>query len=299
MNKRKSIAIIGAIILLLLMGLVVDSRARFPVVNRIIITAMSPITYVVTAIADGVHNTTGYFSSLSNLQAENEKLKKEITTLRQDNIDLIAMKSENERLSQLLDFKDRHPQLKLQAAKVIGRDIGDLKDTILINQGSNVGLKLNMSVVTGAGLVGIVDSVYPNASRVLLINSPRSKIGGMNLRGDSRVAGIVGGVAGQDASLEMNNMARDADLLPGDTVVTSGYSGHHPAGLIIGTIEEVQKDDGGLTKVATITPSVDFGRLEEVLVVTNYDDFSGLLQGNKSQVDIASKKNIRKGGAVQ
>jgi rod shape-determining protein MreC len=297
MNKRKSITIIGAIILLLLMGLVVDSRARFPMVNRIIITAMSPVTYVVTAIADGVHNTTGYFASLSNLKAENEKLQKEINTLRQDNIDLIAMKAENERLSQLLNFKQQHPQLKFQPAKVIGRDIGDLKDTILINQGSNAGLKLNMSVVTGAGLVGIVDSVYPNASRILLINSPRSKIGGMNLRGDSRVAGIVGGLAGQDASLEMNNMARDADLLPGDTVVTSGYSGHHPAGLIIGTIEEVQKDDGGLTKVATITPSVDFSRLEEVMVVTNYDDFSGLLQDSHSKVDV--KKKIIKGGAVQ
>ena len=297
MNKRKSITIIGAIILLLLMGLVVDSRARFPMVNRIIITVMSPVTYVVTAIADGVHNTTGYFASLSNLKAENEKLQKEINTLRQDNIDLIAMKAENERLSQLLNFKEHHPQLKFQPAKVIGRDIGDLKDTILINQGSNVGLKLNMSVVTGAGLVGIVDSVYPNASRILLINSPRSKIGGMNLRGDSRVAGIVGGVAGQDASLEMNNMARDADLLPGDTVVTSGYSGHHPAGLIIGTIEEVQKDDGGLTKVATINPSVDFSRLEEVMVVTNYDDFSGLLQDSNSKVDV--KKKIIKGGAVQ
>ena len=297
MNKRKSITIIGAIILLLLMGLVVDSRARFPMVNRIIITVMSPVTYVVTAIADGVHNTTGYFASLSTLKAENEKLQKEINTLRQDNIDLIAMKAENERLSQLLNFKEHHPQLKFQPAKVIGRDIGDLKDTILINQGSNVGLKLNMSVVTGAGLVGIVDSVYPTAARILLINSPRSKIGGMNLRGDSRVAGIVGGVAGQDASLEMNNMARDADLLPGDTVVTSGYSGHHPAGLIIGTIEEVQKDDGGLTKVATITPSVDFSRLEEVMVVTNYDDFSGLLQDSNSKVDV--KKKIIKGGAVQ
>jgi rod shape-determining protein MreC len=86
-------------------------------------------------------------------------------------------------------------------------------------------------------------------------------------------------------------------LLPGDTVVTSGYSGHHPAGLIIGTIEEVQKDDGGLTKVATITPSVDFSRLEEVMVVTNYDDFSGLLQDSISKVDV--KKKIIKGGAVQ
>ena len=77
MNKKKSIAIIGAIIVLLLMGLIVDGRARFPVVNRIIITAMSPITYLLTEIADGVHNTTGYFASLSGLREENEKLQKD------------------------------------------------------------------------------------------------------------------------------------------------------------------------------------------------------------------------------
>ena len=297
MNKKKSIAIIGAIIVLLLMGLIVDGRARFPVVNRIIITAMSPITYLVTEIADGVHNTTGYFASLSGLREENEKLQKENDALRQDNIDLIAMKGENERLSKLLDFKGNHPQLKFQPAKVIGKNIGDLQDIILINQGSNAGLKINMSVVTGAGLVGIVDGVYPNVSRILLINSPRSKIGGMNLRGDSRVAGIVGGLAGQDALLEMNNMARDADLLPGDTVVTSGYSGHHPAGLIIGTIEEVQKDDGGLTKVATINPSVDFSRLEEVMVVTNYDGFAGLLQEVSNGKATPVKKPVKGGMA--
>lgn len=297
MNKRKSIVSIGAIIVLLLMVLIFDGRARFPMLNRIILTAMSPITYLVTEIADGVHNTTGYFASLSKLREENENLKKENNLLRQDNIDLISMKSENKRLSRLLDFKDEHPQLKLKPAKVIGKDIGDLQDTILINQGSNAGLKLNMSVVNGAGLVGIVDGVYPNVSRVLLINSPRSRIGGMNLRGDSRVAGIVGGVAGQDASLEMNNMARDADLLPGDTVVTSGYSGHHPAGIVIGTIEEVKKDAGGLTKVATINPSVDFSRLEEVMVVTNYDDFSGLLQGGSKNNVTVKKKN--KGGTVK
>lgn len=297
MNKKKSIAIIGAIIILLLMGLIVDGRARFPVVNRIIITAVSPITYLVTKIADGVHNTTGYFASLSGLREENEKLKKENDALRQDNIDLIAMKGENERLSKLLGFKGNYPQLKFQPAKVIGKNIGDLQDIILINQGSNAGLKINMSVVTSAGLVGIVDDVYSNVSRILLINSPRSKIGGMNLRGDSRVAGIVGGLAGQDALLEMNNMARDADLLPGDTVVTSGYSGNHPAGLIIGNIEEVQKDAGGLTKVATINPSVDFSRMEEVMVVTNYDGFSGLLQevGNSKAAPV--KKTVKGGTA--
>ena len=139
-------------------------------------------------------------------------------------------------------------------------------------------MKLNMSVITGSGLVGIVDGVYGHLAKVMLISSPKTRIGGMNLRGDSRVAGIVNGIAGSDLSLEMRNMARNADLLPGDTIVTSGYSGYHPSGLIIGNIEEVQMNPGGLTKVATIAPAVNFSHLEEVMVVTNYEGFAKTLE---------------------
>jgi len=169
------------------------------------------------------------------------------------------------------------------AAKVVSRDLGDFKDTILIDKGSEDGLKLNMSVITGSGLVGIVDGVYGHLAKVMLINSPKTRIGGMNLRGDSRVAGIVNGIAGSDLSLEMRNMARNADLLPGDTIVTSGYSGYHPAGLIIGNIEEVLMDPGGLTKVATIAPAVNFSHLEEVMVVTNYEGFAKTLEDEEKK----------------
>ena len=206
---------------------------------------------------------------------------------------LIAMKAENDRLTQLLNFKNLHPRLQFTAAKVISRDMGDFKDTILINMGEDDGLQLNMPVINGSGLIGIIDGLYPHMAKVLLVNSPRSRMGGMNLRGDSRVAGIVSGIAGTDASLEMRNMARNADLLPGDTIVTSGYSGYHPAGLIIGTIEEVQMDPGGLTKIATITPAVDFTHLEEVMVINNFRGFADTLKNTKGK---QAEQNT-KGGA--
>ena len=56
----------------------------------------------------------------------------------------------------------------------------------------------------------------------------------------------------------MRNLARNADVLPGDTIVSSGYTGYHPEGLVIGTVEDVQMDPGGLTKTASIIPSVDY-----------------------------------------
>jgi rod shape-determining protein MreC len=277
--NRKHVLILAVVAIVLIGGaLIKDGSARFPVVNNVIITVMRPFKFVTNSVAHGLTSVGNFFSPSKDLRAENEELKKENETLRKDNTDLIGVKAENTRLTQLLNFKNAHPHLNLVAAKVISRDLGDFKDTILIDRGSDDGIKVNMSVITGSGLVGIIDGVYGNISKVMLINSPKTRIGGMNLRGDSRVAGIVNGVAGRNLSLEMRNMARNADLLPGDTIVTSGYSGYHPAGLIIGNIEEVQMDPGGLTKVATIAPAVNFNHLEEVMVVTNFEGFAKSLE---------------------
>lgn len=292
MNKKKSMAFLAFIVLVLVGALVVESRAHFPFVNRIVMAVVEPVNSVMLGLSDIVNNTTGYFTSLKELRATNNKLEKENAILRQENVSLVSMKDENERLQRLLNYKQKYPRLEFVTSRVIGRGMGDLRDTVIINQGSDAGLKLNMSVVSSTGLVGIVDAVFPSAARVLLINSPHTRIGGMDLRGDSRIAGIVNGIAGGDGGLEMRNMARNADLLPGDTVVTSGYSGYHPPGLVIGNIEEIQMDGGGLTKIATITPSVDFSRLEEVMVITNYTNFAPLVQSKKTP---AKKKEAGQG----
>jgi rod shape-determining protein MreC len=291
MNRKRMLVVIVVGIVVVCGALIKDGSAKFPVLNNVVLTVMRPFNFVTNSVAHGLGGVANFFSFSKDVKAENEELKKENESLRKDNADLIGVKAENTRLTQLLNFKNAHPSLKLMAAKVISRDLGDFKDTILIDKGSNDGLKDNMSVITGSGLVGIIDGVYGSMSKVLLINSPKTRIGGMNLRGDSRVAGIVNGVAGSDLILEMRNMARNADLLPGDTIVTSGYSGYHPAGLIIGNIEEVQMDPGGLTKIVTIAPAVNFSHLEEVMVVTNYEGFAkSLAEEEKKQTANKTQK---------
>lgn len=277
MNRKRLLTALAVIAVLIVAGFIKDGTAKFPIVNTVVLTIMRPFNYIAGGASHGLGKVGNFFSSSASLQEENAALLKENETLRKDNADLIGVKAENARLTQLLNFKNAHSALEVVTGKVISRDLGDFKDVLLIDKGTDDGLRINMSVITGSGLVGIIDGCYPHMSKVLLINSPRNRIGGMNLRGDSRVAGIVNGVAGSDMTLEMRNMARNADLLPGDTIVTSGYSGYHPAGIIIGNIEEVQMDEGGLTKKATIAPAVDFYKLEEVMVVTNYQGFSDIL----------------------
>ena len=281
MSKKSVLAVIAVAIAFLLLALAVQGRARLPWLYRVIVAIAAPVNEKLVAVSNNADSVRNFFAALTTMQDENNKLKTEVETLRYANIQMAEIWAENQRLSNLLQYKNDAKNLKLQTAKVIGKNIGDIKDTVLINLGSNAGLRENMAVVNASGLVGIIDETYPDASRVLLITSPRCKAGGIVLRANSRVVGVVNGLAGGDAVLQMSNMARDADIVEGDIVVTSGFGGNHPGGLVIGTVSEVSLNVGGLLKQAKIVPAVDFGRLEEVMVVTDYQNPSNLIKNDK------------------
>ena len=281
MSKKSVLAVITVAIAFLLLALAVQGRARLPWLDRVIVAIAAPVNEKLVAVSNNADSVRNFFAALTTMQEENKKLKSEVETLRYANIQMAEIWAENQRLSNLLQYKNDAKNLKLQTAKVIGKNIGDIKDTVLINLGSNAGLRENMAVVNASGLVGIIDETYPDASRVLLITSPRCKAGGIVLRANSRVVGVVNGLAGGDAVLQMSNMARDADIVEGDIVVTSGFGGNHPGGLVIGNVSEVSLNVGGLLKQAKIVPAVDFGRLEEVMVVTDYQNPSNLIKNDK------------------
>ena len=281
MSKKSVLAVITVAIAFLLLALAVQGRARLPWLDRVIVAIAAPVNEKLVAVSNNADSVRNFFAALTTMQDENNKLKTEVETLRYANIQMAEIWAENQRLSNLLQYKNDAKNLKLQTAKVIGKNIGDIKDTVLINLGSNAGLRENMAVVNASGLVGIIDETYPDASRVLLITSPRCKAGGIVLRANSRVVGVVNGLAGGDAVLQMSNMARDADIVEGDIIVTSGFGGNHPGGLVIGTVSEVSLNVGGLLKQAKIVPAVDFGRLEEVMVVADYQNPSNLIKNDK------------------
>ena len=281
MSKKSVLAVMTVAIAFLLLALAVQGRARLPWLDRVIVAIAAPVNEKLVAVSNNADSVRNFFAALTTMQEENKKLKTEVETLSYANIQMAEIWAENQRLSNLLQYKNDAKNLKLQTAKVIGKNIGDIKDTVLINLGTNAGLRENMAVVNASGLVGIIDETYPDASRVLLITSPRCKAGGIVLRANSRVVGVVNGLAGGDAVLQMSNMARDADIVEGDIVVTSGFGGNHPGGLVIGNVSEVSLNVGGLLKQAKIVPAVDFGRLEEVMVVADYQNPSNLIKNDK------------------
>ena len=199
------------IALVALMALAVEGRVRFPVLNRVVIAVISPVNSCIQTFTGAASSLEKKLEAITTMEAENEQLKKENAELRRANIAMAEFYAENQRLTKLLQYKEHVPEQKLLPAKVVWRNMGDLQDVVIIDRGSADGLDKEMAVVTGDGIVGLVEEVYPAAAKVMLITSSRCKIGARILRADSRAVGVICGRSMENMPLEMEHLPREAD----------------------------------------------------------------------------------------
>ena len=269
MSKKVMLCMLFILIMLCMLAMAVAGKSRFPLVNKAVTTVVLPIENVLTGIGAAGDGIRGYWQALTVLQSENKQLKEENIELRSANIQMASLFAENQQLHALLDYKEQHKSQKVVAAKVIARNFGDMRDCIYIDAGKDKGIKQDMAVVNG-GLVGVVDEVYDDYARVLLLSSPRCRVGVRVLRADSRAVGVVGGSVTAKDSLLMEHVFREASLREGDIVVTSGYSGSHPADILIGKITATKMDSVGLLQEASVQAAADIADVEQVLVIVAF-----------------------------
>ena len=156
-----------------MLALAVSGKSRFPLINKVVATVVMPVENALVAIGNTGDNIRGYWRALTVLQSENEELKRDNVELRNANVAMAAIYAENKQLRELLNYKEQHRTQTTRAAKVIARNFGDLRDSMYINIGKDAGLKREMAVLDGSGLVGVIDEVYDDYSKVLLITSAR------------------------------------------------------------------------------------------------------------------------------
>ncbi len=200
------------------------------------------------------------------LRARNAALEAQVAQLQAQVIDLQQRVSETELLAALVDFSRTNPESSYKAVSVIGRDPSPFLHYVIINGGSNDGIRRGMPVVTNEGLVGRVDAVIADAARVQLITDPASFVN-VRLKNAETDAVLKGSITG-DLSLDL--ISQDAMLAPGDLILTSGLGGGFPPDLIIGQVANVRKLPAELFQQATVQPAVGFNRLQIVLVITNF-----------------------------
>ena len=246
---------------IILISAQVNSSAGVPLLEVITFGAFAEVQRGAAGLTGGIRDAWSGYGNLRHVRAENEELRRKLGELQVQFQQERARVERARQLESLLGFKQ---QLRVEtiAAGVIGASASLDFRGITIDRGTSQAVTANMAVIGPAGLVGRVVTPTAHASKVQLLIDRNAAAGALVER--SRAQGIVVG-SGVDV-LRMDFVPATADVKAGDTVVTSGVDGIYPKGFVIGTVQQVENGNG-IYKAIRVRPSVEFNRLEEVLVV--------------------------------
>jgi rod shape-determining protein MreC len=255
------------ILVLLAVGLVALALGGYlaPAIRVVVTPLIGVQTWLVeryTTLADFVTAPR----DVAELTRRNAELEAEVVRLQAQVIELQQQNQQIDVLSALVDFARDRPAYDYVAADVIGRDPSPFLQYVIINRGSDDGLRRGMPVVTAQGLVGRISAVTAGAARVQLITDAGSVV---NIALQSSEAGAVlqGSLTGE---MTLTMIPQDVGLEPGELLLTSGLGGNFPPNILIGQVTGVRSRSFELFQTASVQPVVDFARLEIVLVIRNF-----------------------------
>ena len=266
--KNSSPSIFRAVVVVLLAaGLIAMALGGYltPLSRVFLAPLISAQTWVATRY-QAIQSLITAPADVAALRQQNAMLEAEVASLQVQVIELQQQVTEAQVLSTLVDYARSRPENRYIAAAVIARDPSPFMHYVIINRGSDDGLRRGMPVVTQQGLVGQVAAVTAGAARVQLINDPGSLINVLLQQSDAE-ASLAGQMTGE-ITVEM--IPQDANVQAGDLVVTSGLGGNYPPNLVIGQVSTVRTLPYDLFQSASVQPAVDFTRLEIVLVIINF-----------------------------
>lgn len=266
--------IIGAVLFLLSSNS--DLGPTWNPAEQFVIEITAPFQKLIKQTTKSTEELWLNYFRLVDVHQENAQLKNEIHALKMANSRYRELLATQERLEELLQFKQTINRPVL-AAQVIGRDPTGWFKSVIIDKGKWAGLRLDMPVVNAFGVVGRVVSVSSNYAKVLLIIDQNSAVDCLVQR--SRDRGMLKGLMSEICKLDY--VAKSNDITVGDIVVTSGLGGVFPKGLPVGRILDVKEISGELFKDIKIRTAVDFSKLEEVLVILEESKSSNQLKENE------------------
>lgn len=265
-NRSIIVSLVAVVLIICLISVTAREREHITRLEQVVTEALAPLETGLAGVRGWVGDRFRAITELGQLRAENKRLKAELERLSGIDTDHYTLLAENERLRAELGFAKSVPGTKL-AAEVIGRNSDNWFGSLTINRGSDDGIVKDMPVLAATGVVGRIITVTPHTSTVMLLLDPASGVGGMVQR--TGEFGIVKGQSSAEGqSLAMNLFDGDADVMVGDTILTSGLGGGFPKGLLVGQVEQVELHELGLFRSAVVKPAVDLGRVTEVFVLT-------------------------------
>ena len=242
--------------------------------DKLTAPVQNALSYIITPLQKGINgmglwltDRADYFATIDELRAENEQLKNELYEVKEKNLVLIQDQIELNNLRELYALDNKIPGYEKVAARVIGKSSGNWFSTFTIDKGSKDGIQVDMNVICGNGLVGIVTDVTDNSATVRSIIDNNSNVTGMlitssdtcNIRGDLELI--------DSGYVHLEYLRGDVDVADGDMIVTSNISSKYIEGILIGYAKNVSEDANSLTQSGYLIPAVDFEHTTEVLVI--------------------------------
>lgn len=267
--QTKHLIAVMTILCIGLIALSLSSRFSFAPVRSALGYVIVPFQNGINVVGDWLTEQKNGFQSMKDLAQENEDLKAQVDELEAKNSTLVQDQEEVDRLRTLYNLDQDYSEYDKVAAQVIGKDAGNWYNTFIINRGSEDGIAVDMNVIAGAGLAGIVTEVGPHWATVRSIIDDTSNVSA-TVTSISQNCIVTGDLEMMDEGkirfIQLTD--REDQVQEGDKVVTSSVSSKFLRGILIGYISDVETDSNNLTKQGTIIPAVDFDNIQEVLVIT-------------------------------
>ncbi len=267
LSNKIFILVLVIIILLTLVVLSHSEKSGINIIGNIISIPAAPLQKAFTFVDEKIGEFFGYFEDVKETKKTNQELLKRVNELERQLLDLDRLTKENKELREALNFKDQYDEYDFIGCSIIAKDPGNWFEVFTINRGMNDKITPDSPVITAYGLVGRVSKTDLTTSRIISIIDIDSTVSARLSK--SRDLIVVRG----DVELKGKGLCRadyippNMDVMPGDTVETSGIGGIYPKGIIIGKVVSVISNQGQYDSYAVIEPVVDFKRLEEVIVL--------------------------------
>lgn len=269
MYRQKGVGIAGIIITIIILILLVFlsnvSIEKLSYIETIATNLVMPIQNGLTYIKNKIAGNNTFFSDINNLKTENENLKENNKELEEALRELEIIKAENKELKEQLNLTEKYKEYETVPATIINRDVTNYSSVLAISVGKIDGIEVDMPVISDKGLVGHIIAVDQNTSKVQTIVDSSSTI--TALISTSREAIICKGSLEGKGVLKATYIPTEATIVGGDLVETSGVGGIYPKGIQIGKISKVVNTKNVTDRYALIETTVDFDKLETVLVI--------------------------------
>lgn len=267
-HRRLWIVAVITVLLFVIMGVSVLPFKNSFFVTNIINTIFSPVQTVTSKISDGVGGFVNYLFEIKNVKNENDRLTREVAELKHNYRSAEDYKAENERLKEILDIKEKNPLAKDSVVcEIIGWSNDNWYSYYTVNKGTAQGIQNKDIVICPSGLVGQVCEVGLNWARISTIIETSSSVGARIVRSGD-VAIISGDYELERRGLcKMTFINKDAQIIAGDTVETSGLGENYPGNIALGKVVQIVSDSAGVSQYAIVEPYADLKNLKQVIVL--------------------------------